>query len=83
MKDLNYYLSLDYPVVIEKVVCEGELYFSATIRELPGLTAFGDTLEEAYEAALFAREDWLSFSLDKGHKINEPVPVEFIKADKE
>ena len=46
MKDKEYYLGLNYPMLIEKIYDEGELLFTASIKELPGLIVYGESLEE-------------------------------------
>jgi len=46
-KDLSYYLSLDYPIIINKEIDEGKTYYVAEIPDLTGCGAHGETIEDA------------------------------------
>ena len=72
-KDLNYYMSLQYPITLEEFEENGERRFTLAIPDLPGCGAEGDTLEEARRNLEEAKEDWLSVSLDEGLPIPEPA----------
>ena len=67
-KDLNYYLSLPYPIVLRR---EDEVW-AAEIPDLPGCIAAGETREEALTMIDDAKEAWLSVSLEAGDPIPEP-----------
>lgn len=84
MKDLNYYLSLEYSVDITEYFdeVEGCVQYVASIKEFPGLEICGDTPKEAYDGILFAREDWFAFILELGETINEPESVSVQEFDK-
>jgi len=70
---LYYYLSLRYPVVIEKYTeCDGEEHFGAEIPDLPGCGAEGRTKEEALERLQEAKRAWIEVSLERGLTIPEP-----------
>ena len=46
-KDLTYYMNLNYPTEFQKIVeNDGETYYRVTIPKLPGLIAYGDTIDE-------------------------------------
>ncbi|MGT2929235.1 toxin-antitoxin system HicB family antitoxin [Streptococcus dentasini] len=72
MKDKEYYLGLNYPIVINRTNDEGELLFTASIKELPGLIVYGESLEEVYDEIELAKEDWIEANLEWGREIKEP-----------
>ena len=72
-KDLSYYLSLRYHIVIEKHFdYEGEEYFWAEIPDLPGCGAEGETIEEVLEKIQEAKKAWIEVRLERGLDIPEP-----------
>ena len=73
MKDKEYYLGLNYPILIEEIYDEGELLFTASIKELPGLIVYGESLEEVYDEIELAKADWIEANLEWGRKIKEPL----------
>ncbi len=73
MEDKEYYLGLNYPMLIEKIYDEGELLFTASIKELPGLIVYGESLEEIYDEIELAKADWIEANLEWGRKIKEPL----------
>ena len=73
MKDKEYYLGLNYPMLIEKIYDERELLFTASIKELPGLIVYGESLEEIYDEIELAKADWIEANLEWGRKIKEPL----------
>ena len=72
-KNLNYYMSLNYPVTVETFFEDGEEYFSVEIPDLPGCGSYGSTIQEAFERLEEAKELWLEESLKRGLDIAEPV----------
>ena len=72
-KNLEYYLSLNYPYTITEDVEEGKTYFVAEIPDLPGCGAHGETLDEAKLSLDEAKRLWLEVSFEKGLPIPEPV----------
>jgi predicted RNase H-like HicB family nuclease len=71
MKDVDYYMGLNYEVVIEKTP-DGE-YF-ATVPDLPGCMATAETQDEARAAIEEAKYGWFEAALDSGVEIKEPPP---------
>lgn len=71
-KDLNYYLSLKYPIQI----FEEEGAYTATHPDLPGSASFGDTVEEAIAGLNENRRLWLEGRLSAGQTIPEPSSIE-------
>ena len=73
MRDKEYYLGLNYPILINKIYEDGEWLFTASIKELPGLIVYGETLEEVYEEVELAKADWIEANLEWGREIKEPL----------
>lgn len=73
MRDKEYYLGLNYPILINKIYEDGEWLFTASIKELPGLIVYGETLEEVYEEIELAKADWIEANLEWGREIKEPL----------
>lgn len=71
MCDLKYYQELEWPVTLTQEHDDGD-YFVATIKEMPGLIATGETAEEAISEAKDASKAWLVAAFEKGYKITEP-----------
>jgi len=68
-RDRKYYMSLSYPVQIEKVR-EG---FCAFIPMLKGCKAFGETAEIALKELEEVKEGFFDVFLEMGKPISEPV----------
>jgi len=68
-KDKEYYISLNYPVQLEKVG-EG---FSAFIPTLRGCKAYGETPEIALRELEAVKEGFIDVFLEMGKPIPEPV----------
>ena len=73
MRDKEYYLGLNYPILINKIYEDGEWLFTASIKELPGLIVYGETLEEVYEEIELAKADWIEANIEWGREIKEPL----------
>lgn len=72
-KDLNYYLSLKYPVLLTPLSEEDGGGWLATIPLLPGCQTDGETQEEALARISDAKEVWLKGALSLDMEIAEPV----------
>ena len=72
-KDLDFYLSLHYPVTIHT---DPEGGFVAEIEELPGCITQGETLEEVFEAIEDARQGWIQVAYENGQDISLPRGIE-------
>jgi antitoxin HicB len=70
-KDLQYYLSLNYPVSCKEAPDAGA--FVAWIPDLRGCVTQGDTAQEAMELIQEAKELWLEVALDQNEQISEPI----------
>jgi len=71
-KDLNYYLSLPYSMVVQQREDEGEVHFVSRVLELDGCHSDGATKEEALENLQEAFEGYLEAKLEYGDPIPEP-----------
>jgi antitoxin HicB len=68
-KDLNYYVSLNYRIEIER---DEEGDYIATIPILPGCMADGRTLSEAAEHLELAKREWITSRLEANLDVPEP-----------
>lgn len=75
-KDLAYYMSLPYTVMVNPVNDESGKYFVGRVLELDGCLSDGQTPEEAYKNVREAMEGYLEVKLDHGDPIPEPVSTE-------
>lgn len=68
------YMALNYDVVTKKVVeDDGETYYRCNIPALPGVIAYGDTLETAYQELNVAKRTWFEQCLRDGITIPKPA----------
>ncbi|TAL72329.1 MAG: toxin-antitoxin system HicB family antitoxin [Rhodanobacter sp.] len=63
-----------YGIELQRRVIDGETVFEARVRELPDLTEYADTAEEAYALALDAIETTTTAFAEMGREM--PVPME-------
>ena len=75
IKDISYYMSLPYRVLITPDNIEGG--YAASCPELPGCITCADTLPELWLMIEDAKLAWLTAELEDGHEI--PEPFESIK----
>lgn len=76
MKNLEYFMNLDYEIRIRKLSeNEGGGWF-AQIPLLPGCMSDGETLEEATANLEDAKRGWIETSLELGRTIPEPMKEE-------
>jgi len=71
-KDIEYYMSLRYPIVLTPLKSEEGGGWFAEIKELPGCAADGDTPEEAIESIEESKRLWIGTALKEGRHI--PLP---------
>ena len=77
MKDLNYYLELNYEIKIRKLTSEeGDGWF-AEIPLLPGCISDGETPEEAIFNINDAKKCWVETCLELGRPVPEPSAGDF------
>lgn len=70
-RDLEYYLSLDYPVELRR--SEGHHGFFAFHPDLEGCMAEGSTADEAVANLADSRELWIESRLSRGYPVPEPI----------
>ena len=73
-KDLDYYLSLPYTLVIREMNDESGRYYYGTYLELDGCQSDGQTIEELLRNLEEAKRGWLEVKLEHGDPIPEPNP---------
>jgi len=62
-----------YTISIQRVEIDGELYYEATVLELPDVADYGETYEEAYELAIDTIINTASALEEAGRKIPPPL----------
>jgi len=72
-KDLDYYLSLPYAILLVPSD-EEDGGWLARIPDLPGCITFGETKTEALDMLEDAKLTWISGRLEAGDPIPEPQP---------
>ena len=72
LKDIEYYMSLRYPIVLTPLKSEEGGGWFAEIKELPGCAADGDTPEEAIRSIEESKRLWIGTALKEGRHI--PLP---------
>lgn len=70
MKNLEYYMDLNYKIEIIKDEIEGGYVLS--IPELKGCLTCADNLEKGMEMLEDAKKQWLTAALESGYEIPEP-----------
>jgi antitoxin HicB len=76
LKDLNYYLSLPYPI---ELIPDEDGFWFARIPLLEGCMTNGDSREDALIMLDDAKQLWLETALELGKVIPEPQPYLRIK----
>ncbi|WLR42563.1 type II toxin-antitoxin system HicB family antitoxin [Bacillus carboniphilus] len=71
-KDLNYYLSLNYSVVINKVNDDGDDYFFGRVSELGGCHTTANTIATLIDELEQVKREYLEIKLQFGDAIPEP-----------
>lgn len=72
MKDLNYYLNLNYEIKLRQLTEEEGGGWFAEIPLLPGCMSDGETAEEAIKNLNDAKKCWIETALELGRPIPEP-----------
>jgi antitoxin HicB len=71
-RDIEYYMSLGYPVVLTPLASDEGGGWFAEIKELPGCGADGETPQEAIESIEESKRLWIRSALKEGRHI--PLP---------
>lgn len=77
-KNLQYYLGLQYDVIVRKIEDEGDTDYKVFTKELnpDAFYGIGATPEEAIESFNEVKEELFPYYLEKGLAIPEPEPME-------
>jgi len=77
-KNLDYYLSLNYEIVIRKITKYDKPFFQAYTRELDPVAFYGvgDTVEEAIKSLEETKEELFGDFIEKGFSIPEPEVID-------
>lgn len=75
-KDLAYYLSRPYHLLVWQDETEEGPYWASKVQELPGCTGDGETPEAALESLKESMRLWLEVAIQRGIPIPEPVSEE-------
>ncbi|MBZ4687474.1 MAG: hypothetical protein PWQ96_2389 [Clostridia bacterium] len=73
MKDINYYLTLNYEIKLRKLTPEEGGGWLAEIPLLPGCMSDGETPEDAINNVIDAKKTWIEACLELGRPIPEPA----------
>ena len=73
-KDLNYYLSLPYKMVVTPDIEEGG--FTISCPELPGCLTCVENINDAFAMFDDAKRCWIEAALEDGIEIKEPLSEE-------
>jgi len=77
MKDLNYYLDINYEIKIRRLTEEEGDGWLAKIPIRPGCMSDGETIEEAIANLADAKKCWIETSLELERPIPEPITDDF------
>lgn len=72
MFDLDKYMNLNYPLVVQQIVDEGTHFYKVSIAELPGFAIYADNMSEIDEEVEDAKKEWFVAQNDLGREI--PLP---------
>lgn len=70
IKDLKYYMSLPYDMVVTGSESDG---YAASIPDLPGCITCAETIEELFLMVQDAKKCWITAALEDGAEIREPL----------
>lgn len=73
IKDLKYYASLPYNIILETWDDGKGPYYVARVAELPHCLIHGDTPEEAIREIEIVKREWIESNLTRGKKIPRPI----------
>jgi antitoxin HicB len=76
-KDLEYFDSLPYNIILETWDDGQGPYYVARVVELPHCMIHGNTPEEAIREIETVKREWIESNLKRGNKIPEPVPKKY------
>jgi len=71
---IDFYMNLDYPIILRKISSADGGGWLAEIPDLPGCISDGETQQEALDNVQDAKRDWLEVAIERKQEI--PVPNE-------
>lgn len=71
-KDINYYMSLDFTMVVNKVREDDKTYYYGKFAELDGCHTTSDTVDELINELEEVKKDYLEIKLEFGNPIPKP-----------
>jgi len=77
MKNLDYYLDLNYEIKLRKLSPEEGDGWLAEIPLLPGCISDGETPDEAIKNVNDAKKSWIETCLELGRSVPEPVTDDY------
>ena len=77
VKDLEYYMGLNYPSQITKIAEDDGGGFLIEIPMLKGCMSDGETVQEAYNNLEDAKKEWFSYMLETHLEIPEPADQKY------
>jgi len=76
MKDVTYYMDLNYTIVINPIdETDGGRYYQLTIPDLPGFKIYEDTVADLMANLEAAKSAWFAVNLAEHRPISEPTPA--------
>lgn len=75
IKNIDYYMSLDYKIEVTPIHDQSDSYFRVSIPDLPGLAVYEDTVEEALTSLEEAKRGWISVAMERKLDIAEPFDL--------
>lgn len=72
MKNLEHYLNLEYPYTINPLSVEDGSGWVVEFLDLKGILGTGDTIDEAIQDAMNAKEGWFEICIRENKDIPEP-----------
>lgn len=75
-KTIEYYKSLPYNFIIQRVNDESGNYYYGRVMELDGCQSTGETFDEAYESLQEAMEGYIETKIENGFDVPEPISME-------
>ena len=72
MKNINYFLNLNYEIIIREISHEDGGGYFAYYKDFKGVMGDGETADEAIKDVKSAFKRYLEVAIGNGEKINEP-----------
>ena len=70
--DVNYFMKINYTIMVETYDDNGKARFGLQIPDLKGVWADGKSIEEAYNNLMETKKAWFEMHIEKGKSIPPP-----------